>query len=73
MTAHQQNPDGTWSPAEPLPWRGGPYWEVYADRAELVGREGDLAVVRSRWRWLLRVKMIVVSLRHVAKWRATRA
>lgn len=50
MSISQQNPDGSWSPAEPLGWQGGPYWEVYADRAELVGPDSTLAVVRSRRR-----------------------
>lgn len=61
----QQNPDGSWSPVEPLGWRGGLYWEVYDHSAELVGPDRTVAEVRSRWRWLLWVKMFAVALRHV--------
>lgn len=60
----QQDPDGSWSEAEPLGWQGGLYWEHYGDRAVLVGPDRDVATVRSRWRWLLAVKMLVVSFRH---------
>lgn len=30
----RQNPDGSWSPAEPIPWQPGIDWEVYGKRGE---------------------------------------
>lgn len=70
MADMQQNPDGSWSPAQPLDWQGGLDWEVrrdavYGYRAELFDKEVLLAVVTSRWRPLLAVKMRLAA----QKWR----
>lgn len=46
MSIHQQNPDGSWSPAEPLPMQG---WKARAE--ERVRRRGfkRLANLLARW------------------------
>lgn len=72
VSVKQQNPDGSWSEAEPIPWQGGLHWERYGDRAVLLGPDRDVATVRSRWRWLLLAKMLVVSFRHTGEHRRVR-
>lgn len=32
--ASQQNPDGSWTPVEPIGWQPGIDWEVYGKRGE---------------------------------------
>ena len=65
----QQNPDGSWSQAQPLGWQGGLYWESVAGRelyvADLVGPDRTVATTRSRWKWSLLLKMLALTLRHL--------
>jgi hypothetical protein len=48
----QQNPDGSWSEAQPLGWQGGFDWEVSRDstpmRAELFDEDVLMSVVTAR-------------------------
>jgi hypothetical protein len=49
----QQNPDGSWGPAQPLGWQGGMDWEVRKlpngkRRAELYDEDVLCAVVEGR-------------------------
>lgn len=64
MTAQRQNPDGSWSPAEPLGWQPGIDWEVYRPsptraRWEAVAYDEDVCVaaVRARTRFGLRLRI----------------
>ncbi len=63
---HQQNPDGTWTPVEPLGWQGsGLDWEETRTpggfEATLYDKYAHVATVRSRWRWALRIKQWRIS------------
>ena len=50
MTAHRQNPDGTWSPAEPLPIQPGLDVELYTKQA------GESGCRWEAWDGLTRVR-----------------
>lgn len=68
---HQQNPDGSWSPASPMGWQPGVGgvpgldWEVSRPgrrwRAELIWKTTLMAVVHSRWRPVLLLRMALVQ------------
>jgi len=58
----QQNPDGSWSPAQPLGWQGGLDWEVRRlpngkRRAELYDEDVLCVVLEGRYRTLLTFRM----------------
>jgi hypothetical protein len=66
----QQNPDGSWSGAQPLGWQGRALdWEVYAERkpmeAVLYDEDVCVAVVRARTRFGLARKMRRERRRHL--------
>lgn len=68
MSAERQGVNGEWLPAQPLGWQGsGVDWEVYSKRTplEAVAYDEDVcvAVVRSRWHWLLTVRMAFAARR----------
>jgi hypothetical protein len=68
----QQNPDGSWSPAEPLGWQGDAIdWEVYTpteveDRhvAHLYDKAEEVAVIASASRLMLHLRMVVAEARY---------
>lgn len=72
MSVQQQNPDGSWSEAQPIGWQGGLDWEVSGDCAELAGPDRTVATVRSRWPWLLRLKMLAAAVWHSGEHRRVR-
>ena len=65
MSIMRQHEDGTWRPAEPMPWGPGLSWEVYRripgtrtkHEALLFDKDKLLVKVTARWRWLLRSRM----------------
>ena len=82
MSVQKQNPDGSWSPAEPVPWQGGPLsvdWEVTKVHDARRGRNGWLAEgyhhadhvadVRARTRFRLNLRMR----RAARRWRRTQS
>jgi len=58
VNAHQQNPDGSWSPATPEPIHPGIDWEIGTTTA--VAHDGWVRVadVHARWPWLLRLRVL---------------
>lgn len=70
MTPQQQNPDGSWSDATALGWRGGLDWEVYIEtspkRADLYDEDILIGVVTARTRAGLARKMRREMRRHTA-------
>ena len=61
MPMHQQNPDGSWSPAQPLGFVPGLDWEVYPHHAIAYRGNQVQAEVRSRRRWLLWARIITAT------------
>ncbi len=56
MSASRQRDDGTWEPADPLPWQPGIDWEVYGKNGEqqtAVAYSGPTELARITGRGLL--------------------
>jgi hypothetical protein len=61
MSVSKQNPDGSWSPAEPMGWQPGLDTEIYHDelgwRAEVYDEDVPVAVIYSRTRFMLMLRL----------------